>query len=179
MDIETGARPEGATHWSPAVRDESRLEAYWRPDGKGGYDCWAVSELGGFWQKNHAPLPLYAIEISKPWTGEGLPPVGTVCELRTHKLNEWGRAVIKFASRNVVVWDWEGEPEISGLCTRYAHEVEMRAIRTPEQIAAVAKEKAIDVIEKRIMDRMGDLNARDLAEDLFDLLGEMSKPTDQ
>lgn len=114
-----------------------------------------------------------------PWTGSGLPPVGTVCEIRAHKLNDWSPATIKFASRNVVVWDWEAEPALNGLCTAYAHAIEIRPIRTPEQIAEEAKEKAIDVIEKRIMDRMGDLNVRNLAEDLFDLLGEMSKQTDQ
>ena len=72
----------------------------------------------------------------EPWNGEGLPPAGTVCEMRAHKLNDWSKAEIKFASRNVVVWDWDREPSINGLCTAYAHDIEIRPIRTPEQIAA-------------------------------------------
>ncbi|WP_313453489.1 hypothetical protein [Stutzerimonas nitrititolerans] len=75
-------------------------------------------------------------EVIAVWE-DGLPPAGSVCELRlTSTLGEWSQAHIKFASRNVVVWDWEGEPAVNGLCTAYRHEVEMRPVRTPEQIAA-------------------------------------------
>jgi len=71
------------------------------------------------------------------WDGEGLPPAGTVCELRmTAAGSDWHIAEIKFASRNVIVWDWEGESQINGLCTAYIHAVQFRAARTPEQIAA-------------------------------------------
>jgi len=78
------------------------------------------------------------------WSGEGLPPPDTVCELRVKAaLGDWSKAHIKFASRNVVVWDWDGEPGVNGLCTSYVHSVEMRPIRTPEQIAAEEREKAI------------------------------------
>lgn len=79
--------------------------------------------------------------LNKPsapaWVGVGDPPSGTVCELR-HVSAEtgWGKAVIAFASRNVIVWDWDGEPAINGLCTAYRHAVEVRPVRTPEQIAA-------------------------------------------
>ena len=79
------------------------------------------------------------------WTGEGLPPVGTVCEIRAHKLNDWHEAKIAFSSRNVVVWDWVGEPSINGLCTAYAHAIEIRPIRTPEQIAA--EERKTEILE--------------------------------
>lgn len=87
-------------------------------------------------------LRLY-IKNKPTWTGEGLPPVGTVCEIRAHKLNDWSRATIKFAERNVIVWDWEDEPALNGLCTAYAHAIEIRPIRTPEQIAAEEREAAI------------------------------------
>ena len=53
-----------------------------------------------------------------------------------------------FASRNVIVWDWVGEPPINGLCTAYAHAVEMRPIRTPEQIAAEEQAKASAQMKK-------------------------------
>lgn len=78
------------------------------------------------------------------WNGEGLPPVGAVCEIRAHKLTEWSKAEIKFASRNVVVWDWVNEPALHGHCTGYRHNVEIRAIRTPEQISAEEAEKAVE-----------------------------------
>ena len=80
------------------------------------------------------------------WNGEGLPPVGTVCEIRAHKLNDWSPATIKFAARNVIVWDWEAEPALNGLCTAYAYAIEIRPIRTPEQIAAEERNSGIDAI---------------------------------
>lgn len=82
--------------------------------------------------------------IKRPeWDGTGLPPAGAVCEIRSHKLNDFSPATIKFASRNVVVWDWGAEPALNGLCTAYAHAIEIRPIRTAEQIAAIKRKKAI------------------------------------
>lgn len=129
--------PEGATHWSP--EDSDRHEAYWKPNGDG-YDCYCPSWIDARWQEISDELPDYATPISPEWTGEGLPPVGTVCEIRAHKLNDWSPATIKFAARNVIVWDWEAEPALNGLCTAYAHAIEIRPIRTPEQIAADERE---------------------------------------
>lgn len=88
---------------------------------------------------------------SMQWDGQGLPPVGTVCELRNLSLGvptEWSAAIIKFASRNVIVWDWDGEPAVNGLCASYICAVELRPIRTPEQIAAEERTKAIDELVK-------------------------------
>lgn len=146
--IDWSKAPEGTEAAHPG--STNILQAWFKRDANGlvhqicpgaGVNSWS-------WMGGRRDFPYgYVLRPStdkQTWDGEGLPPVGTVCELRANKLNEWGRALIKFASRNVVVWDWEGEPEISGLCTRYAHEVEMRSIRTPEQIAAEEREKAID-----------------------------------
>ena len=77
------------------------------------------------------------VAVEKPWNGEGLPPANTMVEMRNVSAKtEWAIAKIVFASRNVVVWDWGAEPAMNGLCTAYAHAVEIRPIRTPEQIAA-------------------------------------------
>ncbi len=73
--------PEGATHWSPADA-AMRLEAYWRPNGYGAFDCWALTSEPRFWQKNYATLPDYAVELLADWNGEGLPPAGTACEYK-------------------------------------------------------------------------------------------------
>lgn len=145
MDIDWSKAPEGATHFDTA---EYRIKSFMKLE-DGAWYFWppmSSEPSWGYWGADGVDSdtgPFVARPTDSKWNGEGLPPVGTVCELRAHKLNEWGRAVIKFASRNVVVWDWEGEPEISGLCTRYAHEVEMRQIRTPEQIAAEERDQAI------------------------------------
>jgi hypothetical protein len=84
------------------------------------------------------------------WNGESLPPVG-LCELRLISAGgDWHEADIKFASRNVVVWDWVGEPSINGLCTAYVHAVQFRPVRTPEQIAAEERERRIAELAKVI-----------------------------
>lgn len=143
MDIDWSKAPDGATHYDVA---DSRISSFMKLEG-GSWFFWppaSSNPVWTFWRPDtvdvEAMIPRPAAET---WNGEGLPPVGTVCELRAHKLNEWGQAEIKFASRNVIVWDWLGEPEINGLCTRYVHEIDIRPIRTPEQIAAAEREKSI------------------------------------
>lgn len=107
--------------------------------------------------------------IKRPeWSGEGLPPVGTMCEIRSHKLNEFSPATIKFASRNVVVWDWEAEPALNGLCTAYAHAIEIRPIRTAEQIAAEERKAEISALEDLIVNHWESLNVHDLATTIYD-----------
>lgn len=99
---------------------------------------------------------VHAIHDGSPaWSGEGLPPVGTVCELRAHKLTDWSMAKIEFAYRNVIVWDWIGEPSMNGLCAAYAHNVEFRPIRTPEQVAAEERESEIKAMADIYRDAPG------------------------
>lgn len=107
------------------------------------------------------------------WVGIGPPPAGTVCEIRNVAAgSDWAEATIMFASRNVVVWDWVGEPPFNGLCTAYAHTVEMRPVRTPEQIAAEDREKAVEPLAYEIAGYHGFDDPRDvdirLAEHLYD-----------
>jgi hypothetical protein len=79
------------------------------------------------------------------WDGRGLglPPADTVCKIKRVPHGNWGEAIVRFSSNNVIVWDWADEPAINGKCTAYAHEVKCRPMRTPEQIAAEEREKAI------------------------------------
>jgi hypothetical protein len=117
--------------------------------------------------------------VKTEWTGEGLPPVGTVCEIRAHKLTNWDMAKIEFAFRNVVVWGWMGEPSMNGLCTAYAHEVEFRPVRTPEQIAEEERENAVLIAmgDTRTLG-ISDNSKRILIERLYDA-GYRKQPTDQ
>lgn len=40
------------------------------------------------------------------WSGEGLPPVGTVCEVQGPQSKGWGRARIQYQEKAVCVWRW-------------------------------------------------------------------------
>ena len=83
----------------------------------------------------------------KPWSGpeDGLPPVGTVCELRT-KRGGWGEAEIKYQGRRgICVWLWvrrDGNSE-QVEWAESPDKLEFRAIRTPAQIASEKRETAI------------------------------------
>lgn len=147
---------EGATHWSPA-QGEHRVEAYWRPASKG-YDCWAVTPgYKSYWQSNNTPLPEYAIRIcdSAVWNGEGLPPVGTVCEYNNYEPHpvdvelKWSRVQI-VARHTQGLDDFAVFASVSGYHGSREPK-HFRPIRTPEQIAAEERERAIDeMVESKI-----------------------------
>ncbi|WP_411959397.1 hypothetical protein ACK56M_09915 [Pseudomonas sp. s4] len=108
--------------------------------------------------------------VKRPeWNGEGIPPAGTVCELRNVAAEtEWSQATVVFASRNVIVWDWAGEPAINGLCASYAHAVEVRPVRTPEQIAAEERSKSIAEIVKLVGWEYGVVGSDEAAARIYD-----------
>lgn len=83
MNIDWSKAPRHATHWCPG---NARIESGWiyAPGGNCGefYSCYADSGLEHIpafpdWRKNRL--------IQRPkineWTGEGMPPVGTVCTM--------------------------------------------------------------------------------------------------
>jgi len=80
------------------------------------------------------------------WDGTGLPPVGTVCELRT-KVGGWGEAVIKYqAKRGICVWLWvrlDGNSEQIEWAES-PDKLEFRPIKTAEQLAAEDRERVTD-----------------------------------
>lgn len=83
-------------------------------------------------------------ESAPAWFGVGLPPVGTVCELRARG-GGWGKAEIKYHGRAVCVWLWSRddgniEQVEHALCPDY---MEFRPVRTPEQIAAEERDREI------------------------------------
>jgi hypothetical protein len=149
MKIDLSKKPDGATHINP----HSGVWVKCFGGNSGSYQFFQNGE----WEMGFGCMSNSYLEIAQPepWTGEGLPPVGTVCEIRAHKLNGWSPATIKFASRNVIVWDWEAEPALNGLCTAYAHAIEIRPIRTAEQIAEEARIAELNLMVGAIKDYPG------------------------
>lgn len=160
--------PKDATHWDPGYKCEPAWACKmggswnWHPvDGAPIDSGWRVYPFQG------EALESRLVAIDRPWSGEGLPPAGTVCELRNvSACTDWAQATVVFASRNVVVWDWAGEPAINGLCTAYAHAVEMRPIRTPEQIAADERKLIEEEIQRICVD--GESNGVPFFQALYD-----------
>ena len=75
------------------------------------------------------------------WNGEGLPPVGTECEVRLPNKTGWRKVTIKLYDEGLCVF--RDEYSIS---VEMFHHMEFRPIRTPEQIAAEDREKAVDAL---------------------------------
>lgn len=106
--------------------------------------CWWFFE--GFWR--HVDWKMGALTLvtehpdyeapATPWTGEGLPPVGTVCEVDIE--SDWEEAtVIAHDSQLAIVRRFSDE------CLMYdpVGTAQVRPIRTPEQIEAEEREKAV------------------------------------
>lgn len=79
-----------------------------------------------------------------PWSGEGLPPVGTVCEVLNNTLDrpEWERCTILFMGKFKAIYESESCHErVADVSERGM--ISFRPLRTPEQIAAEERRAAI------------------------------------
>jgi hypothetical protein len=144
MEIDWSKAPEGATHYNP-----HDISTPWRMLGTDGLGWWWN---GGTWLPVLGKFaPLTYIAKPSPWAGEGLPPVGTVCEYRVGN-GDWWQCTVKYVTRPIdgenthVVIDCPhlGGEQVSCVGDDYGH-VTFRPIRTPEQIAA---EQALAEIER-------------------------------
>lgn len=157
MSVDLRKRPEGATHLAIVIG-----EAYWYRHYDGVWDYWSGLCWCAVTQPAHG---VAALELdSEAWTGEGLPPVGIEIEAfmmrNMHDTYEWRRAKVVHggipgSEREILVFDLES--------TAPAWVDEFRPIRTPEQIAAEAREAAI----KEMQAVVGTVNAHPFAE-LYD-----------
>lgn len=134
MKIDLSKKPEGATHINP----HSGLWIKCFGGNSGNYQFFKDGE----WEMGFGCMSNSYLEIAQPepWTGEGLPPVGTVCE--TNVDGTWEESTVLAHHREMaIVFRYSLEHE--------AHmydpvgESQVRLIRTPEQIAAEEREKAI------------------------------------
>ncbi|HCI1891752.1 TPA: hypothetical protein NOS95_002682 [Pseudomonas aeruginosa] len=113
-----------------------------------------------------APEDVWEI-VDRPvtWNGQGLPPVGTVCEyldtnLEWHEVEIFG---IDKAQRRIFASPWMTMPYMG--CS--APEC-FRPIRTPEQIAAEERSKECDRIFVILSSVEREGNRSDMAEALYD-----------
>lgn len=135
MDIDWSKAPEDATH---ARTHNTGIDFYKRKD------CgqWSYWRLNSQWVRAFSTSETDCVERPAPWTGEGMPPVGTTCERRFHDVegSSWmGCIILAHGSKRIFYRDNCGD--------EFAHsldEVQFRAFRTAEQIAAEERNSAID-----------------------------------
>ena len=128
--------PEGATHVSAGH--------YYKKEGP----SWMLYGSASQWMET-ACLWKWLDENAEPlipeWTGEGLPPAGTVCEWHP---NQDGWVQVEILGHNgEETWFRRAGESISETCLRMAF---FRPIRTPEQIAAEERDKTIEDMRKQI-----------------------------
>lgn len=102
------------------------------------------------------------------WTGEGLPPVGTVCEYK--RGSRWEKVEVFAVRPNVngstsALFTYE-----CGAWTACAEPSFFRPIRTPEQIAAEERKAAIDAMSGEVGNANHEAcSSWDVCEALYDL----------
>ena len=153
-EIDWSEAPEGFPLWLEFKANEHRMHSGWyRKDGnyfKGYYGAhWPEYRTGQFFNvhyksEKHLINEAYLAPVSLPqsWSGEGLPPVGTVCELNVNG-EDWLRAIIKYQGKGIFVWLWDHQSIAQPEYSKDPSLVKFRPIRTHEQIAADEREAAI------------------------------------
>lgn len=137
-EIDWSKAPEGATHFYKCGNMFLKVEgdgmvSYLRTDGVWEHNRCHVDSYGG-----------YLIPRPPDWSGDGLPPVGTVCEYYADE-DTWRRCEI-IAHKDGKAVAWVNHAHIWASSGAF-----LRPIRTPEQIAAEERNKAIRAIELHIL----------------------------
>lgn len=140
--IDWSKAPEGATHWEP---DSDDFEPSFMRKRNGVWECFWPDEWIDARIDDEGRVERF---IPRPttWNGDGLPPVGTVCEVDhygwrpcevfAHKTEgEGGGTDVLFSSTRddgLPTWNWYDDP------------ARFRPLHTPEQIAAEEREKTVN-----------------------------------
>lgn len=157
--IDWSKAPEGATHYWPGnSRFYEKVGESYFVSGQQNYGPVNSPES---WVKNLVARP------SPAWSGEGLPPVGTVCEWKEKTGFVWVAAEVLFISESSVVMKRADGFEWQMMTARTV----FRPIRTPEQIAKDDRSKACDRMFGVILDKLPQgqrSNGSDICEALYD-----------
>ncbi|RQB97285.1 hypothetical protein [Pseudomonas aeruginosa] len=150
MSIDWSKAPDGATH-AGIIPSRNRNTNVWYRDidpVRGRYEyfslmdeSWHISG-GSPLAQELIPRPAESAPAALTWDGQGLPPVGTVCEIK-HRDIGWVRCEIvahkSFSCGGLtlaIAWIDENTLDQS-------QGVRFRPIHTPDQIAAEEREKAV------------------------------------
>ncbi len=165
MSIDWSTAPEGATHWEPNgklfcegwMKKEGNKWSYWIE----GRKVW-VSQTPACVVSAEREATFEA-RPQESWDGQGLPPVGTVCEFAgctpstedpfDKDLREGDHVTIiahfKDGNLDLAAFTFNPQarnPDRGAACVEQGAYGCFRPLRTPEQIAAEEREKAIDAM---------------------------------
>lgn len=153
-EIDWSKAPEGATHFG--VENEFYFSAWYKVEGE---QILSYTEDGSMWREatDSCVFPKVSSLSARPeqWSGEGLPPVGTVCEFAGFNPEETlpsdpmigDRVTViahfKSGSIDVAAFTFFAPPEFEYLQVGQGAHGCFRPIRTPEQIEAEKREEEV------------------------------------
>ena len=134
-NVDWSKAPEGATHYCDGC--------WYKMMGGKWYYCFEVARL---WKEttyaNPANFSWWGHRVERPaapqWNGEGLPPVGALVEA-LYMGSPQGVVTVRYAGQCMILWSEDRQSEQCGAAEHYL----FLPIRTPEQLAAEAREKAV------------------------------------
>ncbi|MGU4134981.1 hypothetical protein [Pseudomonas aeruginosa] len=154
MSIDWNTSPEGATHW----KKEGDYWFYWIE----GTNKWFHGPSCNVSAEREAK---FEARPQEAWDGQGLPPVGIECETwHVCKPGDITVRKILFVGQSLVVMSDEFRGEVTGRLEK----VQFRPIRTPEQIAAEEREKAISEMLDLYNSAYWPMTSKQFCEILFD-----------
>ena len=137
-----------APSWANVVIRGEHGQEFWSPAWGGNHKVESLISGHTQYADMHDPhgWTKVADRGNSEWTGEGLPPVGTVCEIHTLS-DTWAKVVVVAITDYRIYCERVNQKEPGELCPvkKYAR---FRPIRTPEQIAAEQYERDAEELAK-------------------------------
>lgn len=173
MSIDWSKAPDGTEAASPETA--GNYAAWYRRDVAGVVEqiCPGARVNNWTWMGGRKDFPVgYVLRPDPPilvqhWTGEGQPPAGTLCEWKEKTGFKWVQATVLFITEQSVVLQRSDGFEWQML----AKATVFRRIRTPEQIAEEARNKAREQWLHNIENEYG----REVADKCLDILLDVEK----
>lgn len=147
-EVDWSKAPEGATHYNAEC-----VSPWLKETPVSYYDGGWIEYVGTSYKLGMTHLK-NAVKRPQEWDGSGLPPVGTVCEYRLNEYDTWFMCKIIYVLSGsddcFVAWcDHLGSDQfLTFLSDRY--KLQLRKIKTPEQIAAEERLHAIGEMIKLV-----------------------------
>ncbi|MFU7382418.1 hypothetical protein ACOAQ5_29815 [Pseudomonas aeruginosa] len=175
MSIDWSKAPKDATHWEP---DSYHVFGSWMKK-EGDSWFWWEGDVGR-WSPSlfisEQRMGTFEARPQESWNGQGLPPVGTVCEACWNSPDEYYQIMVLAQWDGKAIYRWLAGPSVGGLCESFAGILgehsgphpKFRPIRTPEQIAADERRKSILHLANLLIDSRGQCNEYSQAEAIFD-----------
>lgn len=157
-EIDWSKAPEGATHY-----DKWLGSPFLRMIGFDSWEFWSENNECWLSFSNYTPGEGVTKRIEESWAGEGLPPVGTVCEMQHENWSRgWKKVLVLYTSSEYVITS----DDKSGEQHWYTRNLSFRTVRTQAQIEAEERERAIDEMYAIVREGIYDKYA--LCSELYD-----------